>query len=393
MSFMQNKGIYSSLIIIIVSFLVFYTSFVIQVWQPINPHWVSDVPNHAQFISEFTQKGHFPIYSIWYVFVALFSGFSSQLTTIAYVSIALLSALIGIKYLISYMILKTDCEDTNKTAFLALTLIFVMPILSFYTASQYPNQFIVNQFHVYLGNIAANQWHNSTLILAMPFNLLLFYYSVRYINSERLYHFLIMGIYAVLSILCKPNYALAFIPVLCLTLFVLNIQKHHYLNAFIKPLIIAAPAILALFYQWYFTFVDNDLFKHPTKTVIAPFLVWRYYSPNLFISLLLSIAFPLMIAFFYFKKIDRYLVLSWFTFLVALMIFSFFAEQPIFASANYAWGSIAATYILFLFSIKIVLNQPLDWKAKIAYTILGLHVISGYFLLGIFFIKQTPLIL
>ena len=163
--------------------------------------------------------------------------------------------------------------------------------------------------------------------------------------------------------------------------------------AFIKPLIIAVPAVLTLFYQWYFTFLDNDLFQHPTKTIIAPFLVWQHYSPHICTSLILSIAFPLVVLIFNFKKIDRYLLLSWLTFLVATAIFSLFAEYPDFASGNFGWGCIAATYILFLFSIKLLLNQPLDWKAKIAYLILMLHFLSGCFLLVSFFVSETSLLL
>jgi hypothetical protein len=390
---LRNKYMYFGLLITLaVSFFVFYDTFIFQVWQETNPHWVSDVPVHAKFIQQFSQGGVFPVYSLWYRLVFLLSGFSLHYHGIASASIGLLTGLIGIKYLINYWILQSHTAKKKLAALVSLLIIFVMPILSYFT-SRDPNLVIVNNFHVYLGNISSNQWHNSTLILAMPLNLLLFYYSVKHINSDRLFDFLTMGFLAVASILCKPNYAMAFLPVFCMAVFLINIRLGHYLQAIIKSLPLVIPTIGVLIYQWYFTFVQNDLFHHNSTTVIAPFLVWGTYSPHFFISLLLSIAFPLAVLISYYAKMDRYLLMSWLVFLVALATFIFLAEYPHYEGGNYWWASIAANYILFLFSAKLLLNQPLNWKAIVAYGLLGLHFLSGCFFLGSFFIRQTSLIM
>jgi len=66
--------------------------------------------------------------------------------------------------------------------------------------------------------------------------------------------------------------------------------------------------------------------------------------------------FPLLVLAFYYKKIDRYLIIAWLTFFVALTIFSLVAEYPLFKSGNYRWSSIAANYILFLFSARLLLQ-------------------------------------
>ncbi|STX29751.1 Uncharacterised protein [Legionella beliardensis] len=394
----RDKFIYLGFIAAVtVSFFVFYNSFYFQVWQPSGKrHWISDIPVHTQFILDFSTKGSFPVYTVWYKLVQILSGFSSRFEHLAFITIMLLAALVGIKYLISYFILITNNAkkiDSKLVALLSFGLLVIMPILSYYPPDKYPNQVLISKFHIYLGNIAANQWHNSTLTLAMPVYLLLYYYSLNHFKSDKLYPFFIISALAVISIFCKPNYALAFIPVLCLALLIFNLRLGQYREAIVKPAIIALPILVTLFYQWYFTFVQNDLFDHSIGTKIAPFLVWKTYSPHIFISLILSIAFPLTVLIFFYKKIDQYVLMAWLTFLVALGMFSFLAEYPMHNSANYLWGSIAANYILFLFSLKLLLNQSSNWKAKTAYCVLGLHFFSGCFLLIAFLIKQKPLIL
>lgn len=392
---LKNKPMYIGFIItIIVSCIVFYDSFLFAVWLPTTQqHWVSDVPVHAQFTLLFSTLGHFPAYTMWYRLVQIMSGFSLQFNRIAFTTIGLLTILVGIKYLINYWLLKTSSANTKLIALISLAMIFVMPILSYYTALQHPGVIVVNSFHIYLGNIAANQWHNSTLILAMPLNLLLFYYSVKNIESPRLTQFLLIGLFSVVTIFCKPNYVLALLPALSIVIFIVNIRQNQYLKAIIKPLILVLPAMIALLYQWYYTFISNSLFEHATATIISPFLVWRTYSPYPFFSLLLSIAFPLTVFLFYYRQFERYLLMSWLVFLFALGMFSFLAEYPNHTGGNYWWGSIAANYILFLFSAKLLLEQPFNWKAKIAYGIFSLHFLSGCFLLLSFMIKQQSLVL
>ncbi|STY29509.1 Uncharacterised protein [Legionella wadsworthii] len=394
MPLIKNKYLYLGFLIAgLVSYFVFYYTFQFQVWSDSKQHLVSDIPGHTQFIIDFSKYGNFPVYSLWYRLVYFISGYSSEYRHLSFVTMYLLSILVCLKYLINYWLLKKESANVQLVSLLSMALIFVMPILSYYTKANHPEQILVDNFHVYLGNISANQWHNSTLIFAMPANILFFYYSIKNLDSNRWFPFFMMGGLAVLSIFCKPNYAMAFLPVLTIGLFLLNLKSRSYLNAFIKPALIIIPALMTLSYQWYFTFVKNELFNHPTATVFAPFLVWSTYSPHLFISLLLSIAFPLIILVFYFKKMDRFLIIAWLTFLVSLGIFSFFAEYPVHLNGNFWWGSIASNYILFLFSVKLLLTQSINWKSITAYSILGLHFVSGCFLLVSFFYRETSLIL
>lgn len=380
---LRSKYMYLGLLVtVVISSLVFYGTFYFQVWQAAKPNVISDVPFHTEFIIRFAREHNFPAYSIWYGLVYVLNGLSEDYMGLAYTSIALLALLVSAKYLITYRILMESNVKTKIIALISLALIFVMPIVSYYScASQPVGSYCITNVHIYLGNIAPNQWHNSTLILAMPLNLLLFYFSVKNINAEKIYPFLVMGMLSVISILCKPNYALAFLPVLCTAILVLNAKSKQYLHALAKCSLVAVPAVFTLVYQWYFTFVHNDLLSSGAKTIIAPFFVWSNYSPHIPISLLLSIAFPLLVLLFYFRKIDIYLKLSWLTFLVALTIAIVFSEYPNWGAANYFWGSIAANYMLFLFSVVLLLKQSDSWKSRLCYVMFGMHFLSGCLLL------------
>lgn len=388
----KDKYMYLGLFVTIcLSFSIFYAAFYFEVWQPHNLHTVSDLPFHVIMLKKFQEAGYFPIYSLWYILVNLVSGFSTNYNNLAYTSIFLLIFFTSLKYIITYSLLKVNNTRTVASFLIALALLITMPILTYYTKEYSPHQIFVTNFHIYLGNIAPNQWHNSTLIFAMPFNLLLFYYSVKHIHSNKARDFFIISFLCIISIACKPNYAMGFIPMFCLYLFVSNFKTKPILSTMVKILLIAIPSALVLLLQWYFTFVHNDLFIHPQKTIIAPFLVWRCFSPHIFISLILSIAFPLSILIFYLRKMNTYLIVSWLVFIFLLLVFSLLAEYPVYTNGNYMWGLIAANYILFLFSAKTLLEQPFDWKAKIAFTVFGLHVLSGIFFLGYFFVYQSLL--
>ena len=115
-----------------VSFFIFYNSFYFQVWQPTDKrHWISDIPIHTQFILDFSTKGSFPVYTVWYKLVQILSGFSSHFEYLAFITILLLTALVGIKYLISYFILTTNNAnniDSKLVALLSFGLLIIMPI-------------------------------------------------------------------------------------------------------------------------------------------------------------------------------------------------------------------------------------------------------------------------
>ena len=374
--------------------ILFCRVFYIQSWQGVT-HWVSDTPVHTKFILDFVRKGDFPIYSIWYVTVYLMSGLSSQFIYLAYTSIFLLAILTVSKFYITIQILEYTNKMTQISIILGVCLLICMPIISYYSKEQYPYQVIYNNWHIYLGNIAPNQWHNSTLILAMPVNLILFDFATKRISNLKIIDAILVGLLFIISILCKPNFALAFLPIVVLSLFIIGILHNNLYKSLFKIGIIVLCSFLVLAFQYYYTFVHNDLFQHPSKTIFAPFLVWGTYSPHIWLSCLLSLALPIAVGTLYFRNVfkDIQLIISWATLFVAIIIMATLAEFPRYGAFNYIWGAIASNYILFAYSVRLLLIKKNDWKKYLCYLIFSLHVLSGGYLLYSFFVYQTPLIM
>lgn len=370
-------------ITIAISALTFYGAFYFQVWAATKAHAVSDLPAHTNFIIKFAQENNFPAYSIWYRLVYTVSGLSTSFNTLAITSIALLTGLVTTKYLITYNILLENQKSVKVAALSAIAMIIVMPLISYYNCSYVSKGSIcISSVHVYLGNISPNQWHNSTLILAMPINLILFYYSIKHIHSTKQTTYLKIGAICALSIICKPSYAMSFLPILCIAILIVHRAKP--LCAITNSLAVAIPSMSLLLYQWYETFIKSELLAPGSKTVIAPFYVWSRYSPHIAFSLLLSLAFPLFVLLFFWNKLDSHLKFAWLGLLSALTFAIMFSESPNWGAGNYFWSVIASNYILFVFSLKLLLNQRKDIRTTICYSILNLHVMSGILFLAAF---------
>jgi hypothetical protein len=114
--------------------------------------------------------------------------------------------------------------------------------------------------------------------------------------------------------------------------------------------------------------------------MLAPFEVWRLYSPNIPVSLLLSIAFPLGVAVLYFKEIktDVSVLLAWGVLVVAIAQYALLAETgERFTHANWIWASNFAMYVVFLVSTVVLLTQPRTMRFYFSMTLLAFHVIIG----------------
>jgi hypothetical protein len=376
-----------------ISLAVFFNTFYWSEWQA-RPLFVgSDLPAHTRFIIKFAQEQSFPAYSAWYFLVYALSGFSESFKVLAGVSIVLLSLLVSTKYTLTYQILSQSKSSSVLVALVSIGLIVVMPLMSYYSCSGLPEGSVcVDSFHFYLGNVSPNQWHNSTLILAMPVNLFLFYFTVKNIHSQSGLMFLWMGLIGFLAALCKPNYAFGFLPVICGTILWLSLKNKQFFAGIYRCVLVGLPTSLVLAYQWYSTFVSAGGVFQGGTTIFAPFMVWGAYSPHIALSLLLSISFPLLVLLLFIKKVDLSLTLSWLVFIVAAMVTSLFAEAPSWQSGNFFWGAIASNYILFVFSMLFLLKQPNSWKTQCSYFLFALHVLSGSVFLAWWFIGFKSLL-
>lgn len=156
------------------------------------------------------------------------------------------------------------------------------------------------------------------------------------------------------------------------------------------------PTLLTLVYQYAVTYVRTSVVT--SKVVFAPFEVWRVLSPNIPLSLILSLIGPVLL----FASLTREqkkslpVILSGATTLVAILQLILLGERSangsLAASGNWFWGSYASIFILFVvLIIEYCKPGPLVGISKnrsITRTVAGLaltaHIASGiYYFLNI----------
>lgn len=336
----------------------------------------TDYPGHFDFALRLGRGGErLPHVLFHYCLLALMSGPNGF--PVAKTAAVLLALMWGARAVLTAFLLRANAA-VSQTALvmLSLGLGVVMTLPNWW---KFPS--------VYLGQLSPNVWHNPTTIFAIPFVLLVFLLGQRVLEAPSLLHMLALGLALALSILAKPNYALAYIPCLALSLLLLFCRRQYTSMSrpgFLLRLALAlVPGMLLLAWQFLCTFGKHSV--EESSVIFAPLVVWSLYSPHILASIALSIAFPLFTTACYFRSFlkDRALILAWTTFAVATLQFVFLAEKgPRFAHANFAWGGILANHVLFVACAAFLLRQPQGRKRHFAFGVLALHIASGLFCLA-----------
>jgi hypothetical protein len=228
---------------------------------------------------------------------------------------------------------------------------------------------------LYLGQISPNVWHNPTTIFAMPFAVALFRVATRAIEGFTLRVAVELAVVAILSVLAKPNYALALLPGVAV---VLALSKHSWID---KVLRLIAAFILPLALLWGQAAVlvgpKGDIGE---EMLISPFEVWGHFSSNIPLSALVGIAFPVSIVLAYRGRFDAEapLKLAWMalgTGVLQYVVLIEGGERTM--SGNWGWGMMLADHVLFLASCDFLLRQRADARKVLCYACFVLHVGCG----------------
>jgi hypothetical protein len=271
-------------------------------------------------------------------------------------------------------------------------LFFLTSILTFVTAIYVP---FFNE-NVYVGQGSPNIWHSPTYLILKPFAscafllFILFAENARYRNS--IFYAGLLSLTTALSALIKPNFVIVFMPAI---LIFLIIRFYGKISLYMKSFIVLLPTLCVLLYQYYTSYSSDKVAEG--SIIISFFGVWKLYSPNIFFSILLGLAFPLSVLALRpinILKNNNFLLASWIMVIVGILQASFLAESgPRFKDWNFFWGYNIALHIIFIFSL-IELASTADISGKVSEKIkvffpiflLFLHMISGgYYFSKIFF--------
>jgi hypothetical protein len=201
----------------------------------------------------------------------------------------------------------------------------------------------------YLGQGAANFWAVPTLIVVKPFALASILLLVKLLNmTERKRAALCslgFALALLVSVIMKPSFILGFLPVAAI--YILFKWKQTNREVCFLAITAFAPAILLLSYQYYLNYYSSS-----SEIILTWFGVWKLYSDHIVLSILLGIAFPLLLVVLRFRALLRsdYLQIAWGFYFVTFLQFAFLAEKKYVLAGSFSWGYSIALWILFIFS-------------------------------------------
>lgn len=341
--------------------------------------YANDGRAHLFFMNQYFEKGKYLAHPLWHTLV----HYLSYVTLDEKVAGSIVTGFFVIFWLyVIHSIFDYFLHDKKyfKYAIYAMLLLLIV-IGPAYVPFFHP--------YIYRGTGSPNVWHNVTLTAVKPFALITVFFAVLSLQLRSTKYYIISLVALTLSMFAKPSFAMVFIPAICFYL----LLKRSY----IKGNVIYISSLIGIFlvvlgYQYYNLYALSNNSK-----VIIDFLgVWSLFTPNVFISILLGLFFPLMYLFFRYKYIhaDDMLVISWLMMVCSIVIAALLAESgPRYSHGNFMWSYHLSMSILYVFTFlnyikeqkeikrhqKIFLNITLCYQFYVGILYLNIILTGKYF--------------
>jgi len=332
----------------------------------------SDLPDHFSIINDFANSNNYiphPVFHMTVYYLSLITGMHiADVTPIVLTCSVILTLFVAEKLL---------AEKSDPLILLtAISTIFVTAIyLPFFNMS--------------VETFSPNKWHNPTMLFLKPIALPAFYFFVRSLDladKKNRTYLITSSSLLLLSTATKPSFVIVFLP--AAFLYVLLFRRGDY-RQYPSLLLFAAPSVTMLAYQYFRTYQSTDTASYFHDKIIFTFFgVMKLYSPNIIISNLLLLAFPLAVLIVSRNRIARnpYLILAWMTTMVAFLQAAFLAEQQKFDQGAFGIGYVISLFLLYFFSVKESFswfqqgNSGIPWKERSTVVVIYLlHLVSGIY--------------
>jgi hypothetical protein len=371
----NKEEFHKGLFIFSIALLVLYTAssaylYYMQAIQDIagieagNRLFESDLPYHIKMA----------VVDNWYYsLTGLFYKLVYMLPASEYLVAAGLSVVTGVTVWLTYQIIRELTEKIPNGIVMCISL-----CLNFMMAAHW--DFGHTQW--YIGYESGNLWHNSTYLLMRLFALLCIKYYIRLHESYRtkisvrdavVYSFLLM-----LSTAAKPSFVVVFLPGMAILLLVDLIQGVAFKKVFFFAITVV-PSLLVVLWQNVVLFGDST----ESGIVFDPWYTLSLHAKHPKVTLVLSIAFPLIVLFFSLKELlkNRIYLISWIMWGLGFLQMLLLTETGERSNAgNFVWGYAIAIFVVNVTSLlvfikrihakKVFLNTK--WIGKIYYVIASL---------------------
>lgn len=245
--------------------------------------------------------------------------------------------------------------------------------------------------HRYLGTFSPNPFHNATYLAARPFTVIVFFLIVDILqeyeeNTQWLRpKYALFGLSLLVATMTKPSFTLVLVSVCgVIMLWRLFRSRMKGMKAFWQLGIYFIPTFLDLLYQYRDVFVGEA--GEGDKGIGVGFLTaWGTTTDNVPISILLGIAFPLVVLLFQKLRFrgDGRLRFAWQFYGAGLLMLMFFYEKGYrLGHVNFSWGYMYGMFFLYAASLLTLTgetgrrSQPL-WQLILQWGVFALHVICG----------------
>lgn len=222
---------------------------------------------------------------------------------------------------------------------------------------------------IYLGQGTPNIWHNPTSLVVKPFAICCFFMVLKLLASIqqkieiKRKQYITLSILIFLSVLAKPSFIQGFIPGLGGYLLILCIKdKFRNFKQYIYLCFTFVPGVFLMMYQFIASFYKGDSAE---GIGISWLEVPSYFSPNVWISLLLLFFFPILYLLWNIKKVYQkmdiqlsicYQGMAWLEY--ALLYENGRRKYH----GNFGWASALSTFILWMVVLIYFVNDIKEMK-------------------------------
>lgn len=377
---------YPAVVTAVLVFLFFTGYYVLLLFR----HTSSDIQTHAAVAHAFVvSNDKLTANFLYFILLALFTGFSSHYHAYYAAAVLLLSAALAAKWFLNQKYFSRYTESKNRVginfAALAMLFVFALPNIDFLTVKDF-----------YFGQLVPNVWHNSTVIFLMPFAMLLFFKSYHFLFEEeevRQKDAIAILVLLVLNSLIKPSFLFTLLPAVFLLLTLRFIKGTERDKSFIKLLPYAA-GILFIAAEYYVIYRLNYISTVANTTgeasgvALAPFEVWSHFSKNIPFAFLSSLFFPVLYFILQGKQLlkNRMVCFAAVNFIIGVMEWSLLAEEGVRKfHGNFYWQVVVAAYLLFLTLVIDFLQRNKEIKLNNPKQVMLAAAVALHFLWGVFY--------
>lgn len=372
--------------------IVFCLTFAIVYPKAVDVGYETDYLTHAQWAMDlnthiFSYMSKRNPYPLWHIVVrSLYKFFSFSVPTSVAGATALFNCIAFWSIIYAWDFLSNKSTTLRTKVFWAICILWMGPLYAPGFNERY-----------YLGQGTGNIWHNPTHIAVKGFAVLCFVWIVRLVNQDvehRKWEYFLLSIFLFLSALAKPSFIQVMIPGLGMY-FIYDLLSNKGDKArlihFCRIAATFIPSVALLGVQLIIVYFSPVTSMYGERGIgVAYGSVLSEWSDNLFISLLLTLAFPIFVFLINVRGLlkDNSVIIAFFYGLCGWLEAAFLYEDGNSKmQANLTWGWSLSLLIIWMLSVikylDIIRDETISSKKRIVCLCLGMPILFFHVVFGI----------